>query len=343
MGCQRRPSEIDRAAIRRVAQDEELQSSKTKMCSTPGSPRALAVLDVGWPDETLELKRDYPTDVLVTGFDIIFFWVAARRRRRCASWRRFRSATSTSMDLVRDEDQQDVEVERRAIDPLELIDAYGASTRSASRSPPWRRRAATSSSSTSRVEGHPQLRDQAAKRRALRRDQRRAGRGVRIQPPRSKPSTAGSPARRKRALASVYIGARAYRFNEAAGADHSFIWHKVLRLGTELIKLILVSSDQAAAAETRAMIAGGARPGAHTAPSLHVLRHRGAVGEACARRRGEGRYLLIQPLAEASGDLRTRTPTPKSAGVIRLISEAALGVLRDERSGRAAAPSSSPA
>ena len=31
---------------------------------------------LGWPDETPELKRYYPTDVLVTGFDIIFFWVA---------------------------------------------------------------------------------------------------------------------------------------------------------------------------------------------------------------------------------------------------------------------------
>ena len=31
---------------------------------------------LGWPDETPELKRYYPTSVLVTGFDIIFFWVA---------------------------------------------------------------------------------------------------------------------------------------------------------------------------------------------------------------------------------------------------------------------------
>ena len=31
---------------------------------------------LGWPDETPELERHYPTDVLVTGFDIIFFWVA---------------------------------------------------------------------------------------------------------------------------------------------------------------------------------------------------------------------------------------------------------------------------
>jgi valyl-tRNA synthetase len=31
---------------------------------------------MGWPEGTIELKRFYPTSVLVTGFDIIFFWVA---------------------------------------------------------------------------------------------------------------------------------------------------------------------------------------------------------------------------------------------------------------------------
>src|SRR6266481_1931647 len=40
-------------------------SRATRTCSTPG-----------WPDETAELKRYYPTGALVTGFDIIFFWVA---------------------------------------------------------------------------------------------------------------------------------------------------------------------------------------------------------------------------------------------------------------------------
>ena len=34
------------------------------------------VSTLGWPDNTPEVKRYYPTDVLVTGFDIIFFWVA---------------------------------------------------------------------------------------------------------------------------------------------------------------------------------------------------------------------------------------------------------------------------
>jgi valyl-tRNA synthetase len=40
---------------------------------------------LGWPEETPELKRYYPTDVLVTGFDIIFFWVARMMMMGCTS------------------------------------------------------------------------------------------------------------------------------------------------------------------------------------------------------------------------------------------------------------------
>jgi hypothetical protein len=38
--------------------------------------RAVALLHLGWPDKTPDLEYFFPTDVLVTGYDIIFFWVA---------------------------------------------------------------------------------------------------------------------------------------------------------------------------------------------------------------------------------------------------------------------------
>jgi valyl-tRNA synthetase len=46
------------------------------MCSTPGFPRGWLFSTLGWPDETPEVARYYPTSVLVTANDIIFFWVA---------------------------------------------------------------------------------------------------------------------------------------------------------------------------------------------------------------------------------------------------------------------------
>ena len=51
--------------------------SRTPTCWTPGSPSALWPFStMGWPDHTAELAKFYPTSVLVTGYDILFFWVA---------------------------------------------------------------------------------------------------------------------------------------------------------------------------------------------------------------------------------------------------------------------------
>ena len=52
-------------------------SSRTRMCWIPGSPPALWPFStLGWPDETPDLAYFYPTSVLETGYDILFFWVA---------------------------------------------------------------------------------------------------------------------------------------------------------------------------------------------------------------------------------------------------------------------------
>ena len=135
---------------------------------------------LGWPDETPEVKRYYPTDVLVTGFDIIFFWVARmmmmglhvmeasavpRRLHPCAGPRR--------------EGPEDVEVERQRHRPARADRRL------------WRRRAplharrhggarARHQAQPITRRGLPQFRDQAVERRALRRDQRlRSGQRLR--------------------------------------------------------------------------------------------------------------------------------------------------------------------
>src|SRR5262249_21214144 len=82
---------------------------------------------LGWPDETPELKRYYPTDVLVTGFDIIFFWVARMMMMGLHFMEEVPFHTVYIHALVRDERGAKMSKSKgNVIDPLELIDDYGA-------------------------------------------------------------------------------------------------------------------------------------------------------------------------------------------------------------------------
>src|SRR5262249_6465509 len=80
----------------------------------------------GWPEETPDLRRYYPTSVLVTGFDILFFWVARMIMSGC--WFRndvpFRDVVLHG--LVRVDGQKMSKTKGNVIDPLVICDMYGA-------------------------------------------------------------------------------------------------------------------------------------------------------------------------------------------------------------------------
>jgi valyl-tRNA synthetase len=82
---------------------------------------------MGWPKETKELKRFYPTSVLVTGFDILFFWVARMMMMGLKFMGDIPFKDVYIHGLVRDERGEKYSKTRgNVVDPLELIDRFGA-------------------------------------------------------------------------------------------------------------------------------------------------------------------------------------------------------------------------
>jgi valyl-tRNA synthetase len=210
---------------------------------------------LGWPDETPEVKRYYPTDVLVTGFDIIFFWVA----RMMMMGLRFMDEVPFRQiyihALVRDEKGQKMSKSKgNVIDPLELIEAYGADA--------LRFTLAAQAAqgrdiklATSRVEGY---RNFATKLwNAARFAEMNACVGVKGFDPGSARETVNRwiAGESERTLAAITEALEAFRFNEAAAAIYHFVWHVFCDWYLELTKPILAGGDAASAAETRAMTA----------------------------------------------------------------------------------------
>ncbi|MDQ1079199.1 valine--tRNA ligase [Pseudoroseomonas cervicalis] len=82
---------------------------------------------LGWPNKTAELEKYYPGDVLVTGWDIIFFWVARMMMMGIHFMGDVPFKTVYIHGLVRDEKGQKMSKSKgNVIDPLELVDSFGA-------------------------------------------------------------------------------------------------------------------------------------------------------------------------------------------------------------------------
>ncbi|WP_188259236.1 valine--tRNA ligase [Azospirillum tabaci] len=210
---------------------------------------------LGWPDETPELARYYPTDVLVTGFDIIFFWVARMMMMGLHFMKDVPFRTVYIHALVRDEKGQKMSKSKgNVIDPLDLIDQYGTDALRFTLTA-MAAQGRDIKLAVSRVEGY---RNFATKLwNAARYTQMNGVAPV----PGFKPVGLTQTVNRwivgalAEAAKKVGESIEAYKFNEAANTAYAFTWGTFCDWYLEFTKPILNGADEAAIAETRATTA----------------------------------------------------------------------------------------
>ncbi len=210
---------------------------------------------LGWPDETPELARHYPTDVLVTGFDIIFFWVARMMMMGLHFMGEVPFHTVYIHALVRDEKGQKMSKSKgNVIDPLDLIEKFGADALRFTLTA-FAAQGRDVKMSESRVEGYRNFCTKiwnAARFCDMNE--------CRVDPD-FNPNSVNSTLNRwivgkvSEAETAMTTALDAYRFNDAAGALYSFTWNTFCDWYLEFAKPVFMGSDETAKAETRATTA----------------------------------------------------------------------------------------
>ena len=210
---------------------------------------------LGWPDETKELKRFYPTSALVTGFDIIFFWVARMMMMGLHFMKEIPFHDVYIHALVRDEKGQKMSKSKgNVMDPLGVIDQYGADALRFTLAA-MAAQGRDIKLSTNRVEGYRNFATKlwnASRFAEMNGCARSAGfdpKGV------EQNVNRWIVGELERAAVTVTAGIETYKFNEAAGAVYEFVWGTFCDWYLELIKPVFDGSDEAAKAETRATTA----------------------------------------------------------------------------------------
>jgi valyl-tRNA synthetase len=210
---------------------------------------------LGWPEETAELKRYYPTNTLVTGFDIIFFWVARMMMMGLHFMKEVPFDTVYIHALVRDERGAKMSKSKgNVIDPLHLIDDYGADALRFTLAA-MAAQGRDIKLSTQRVEGYRNFVTKLwnAARFAEMNDARMVpGFDPRLATETLNKWIAHELAKAGREITAAVQG---YKFNEAAGAAYRFVWNVYCDWYLEFAKPVLTGPDGAAMSETRGMVA----------------------------------------------------------------------------------------
>jgi valyl-tRNA synthetase len=223
----------------------------TDVLDTWFSSALWAFSTLGWPEQTPELKRYYPTSVLVTGFDIIFFWVARMMMMGLHFMKEVPFHDVFIHTRVLDEKGQKMsKTKGNVVDPVDLIDEYGADAL---------RYALCLAAGQGRDIRLSHGRVETARNFGTKLwnaarfcEMNECVRKREFKPEKCKQTVnrwiVGETAR---TAAEVTAALEAYRFNDAAGAVYHFVWDVFCDWYLEFIKPVLNGTDETGKAETR--------------------------------------------------------------------------------------------
>ncbi len=211
---------------------------------------------LGWPDNTPELQKYFPTSTLITGFDIIFFWVARMMMMQLEVVKQVPFDTVYVHALVRDEKGKKMSKSLgNVLDPLELIDEYGADavrftlTAMAAMGRDLKL-------STERIAGYRNFGTKLWNAARFAEMNECFAQTPSATPPKATQTVnkwiIGETAR---AVQATDDALTAYRFNDAANGLYEFVWKKVCDWYVEFAKPLLQSDDPDVKAETQAVMA----------------------------------------------------------------------------------------
>jgi valyl-tRNA synthetase len=280
-------AEAEAAALRHYGERQELERDEDVL-DTWFSSALWPFSTLGWPDETPELRRYYPTSVLVTAFDIIFFWVARMMMMGLHFMGNEPFDKVFIHGIVRDEHGAKMSKSKgNVVDPVELIDEFGADAlrfTMASLTTPG----SDVKPSRARIEGARNFGTKIWN----------AARFCEMNECRPDPNFDPANARETvnrwilteaaRAASEVTTALEAFRFNDASDAIYRFVWDSFCDWYLELIKPVLVEGSESAMAETRATAA-------HTLGIILRLLHpfMPYITEALSAEVGEGKDQVL--------------------------------------------------
>jgi valyl-tRNA synthetase len=240
------PSQCGHCGSRKIDQETDVLDTWFSSALWPFST-------LGWPDKTPELQHYYPTSVLVTGFDIIFFWVARMMMMGLKFMGDVPFRDVYIHALVRDAQGQKMSKSKgNVIDPLTMIEKYGTDafrftlTAFAAQGRDVRL-------SEERIQGYRNFTNKIwnASRFALMNlsaDNREVERAE------LELSDRWIMSRLNRAVQGVLDAINNYKFNEAASTLYQFFWHEFCDWYVELIKSRLYGDDPAKKQSAQAML-----------------------------------------------------------------------------------------